>query len=184
MQFVLASGSPRRKELLSQLSIEYVVDPADIKEVVTSNIPAEVVMELSRQKAVAVSNKHQGEIVLAADTVVAVDESILGKPADEADAFDMLKKLSGRSHFVYTGVTIISASGEINTFYEATEVEMFENTDDQIRSYIATGEPLDKAGSYGIQGKGAILVKGIKGDYNNVVGLPLAKVARILNEMD
>ena len=180
MNIVLASGSPRRRELLTQAGIEYTVDPADIEEVTTETLPAKVVEDLSRQKALAVWKKHQGEKVLAADTVVAFDDKILGKPADEEDAFRMLAELSGRVHQVYTGVTIVDENGNINTFSECTEVTMYDNSEESIRAYIASKEPMDKAGAYGIQGLGAVLVEKINGDYNNVVGLPLARVYRVL----
>ena len=180
MNIVLASGSPRRRELLTQAGIEYTVDPADIEEVTTETLPAKVVEDLSRQKALAVWKKHQGEKVLAADTVVAFDDKILGKPADEEDAFRMLAELSGRVHQVYTGVTIVDENGNINTFSECTEVTMYDNSEESIRAYIASREPMDKAGAYGIQGLGAVLVEKINGDYNNVVGLPLARVYRVL----
>ena len=180
MKIVLASGSPRRKELLTQAGIEFIVNPADIEENTKESLPAKVVEDLSRQKALAVAEKHKGETVLAADTVVAFDDKILGKPKDEEDAFRMLTELSGRTHQVYTGVTIVREDGSISTFSECTEVTMYENSPEAIRSYIASKEPMDKAGAYGIQGLGAVLVKEIKGDYNNVVGLPLAKVYRVL----
>ena len=180
MKIVLASGSPRRKELLSQAGIDFIVDPADIEENTKEILPNKVVEDLSRQKALAVYKKHEGEIVLAADTVVAFDDKILGKPKDEDDALKMLLELSGREHQVYTGVTIVREDGGITTFSECTTVLMYENTEAAIRDYIASKEPMDKAGAYGIQGLGAVLVKGIKGDYNNVVGLPLAKVYRVL----
>ena len=180
MKLILASGSPRRRELLSQAGIEYIVEPADIDETTTETLPTKVVEDLSRQKALAVSKNHPGEIVLAADTVVAFDDKILGKPVDEEDAFMMLSELSGRTHQVYTGVTIVYTDGSVNTFSECTEVTMYENSPETIRNYIASGEPMDKAGAYGIQGIGAVLVESIKGDYNNVVGLPLARVYRML----
>ena len=180
MKIVLASGSPRRRELLTQAGIKYIVDPADIEEITNETEPAKVVEDLSRQKALAVANAHKGEVVLAADTVVAFNGIILGKPADEDDAYNMLTMLSGMTHQVYTGVTIVDESGKAKTFSECTSVEMYENSPEAIRSYIASGEPMDKAGAYGIQGLGAVLVKGIAGDYNNVVGLPLAKVYRVL----
>lgn len=180
MKIVLASGSPRRRELLTQAGIEYTVDPADIEEVTIETLPAKVVEDLSRQKALAVAAKHKGETVLAADTVVAFDDKILGKPSDEEDAFKMLTELSGRTHQVYTGVTIVDEAGTVKTFSECTEVTMYENTKEAISAYIASGEPMDKAGAYGIQGLGAVLVEKINGDYNNVVGLPLARVYRVL----
>lgn len=183
MKVVLASNSPRRKELLTQANIEFVVDASDIEEKVTSDIPYEVVMELSIQKAQAVAQNHIGQIIVAADTVVSFDGKILGKPKDEKDAFEMLSLLSKNVHQVYTGVTIIDMEGHPHTFYECTDVKMYENSDEQIRAYIATKEPMDKAGAYGIQGLGAILVEKINGDYNNVVGLPLSALVRRLNEL-
>ena len=180
MKVILASGSPRRRELLSQAGIEYTVEPADIEETTTETLPAKVVEDLSRQKALAVSKNHPGQVVLAADTVVAFDDKILGKPVDEDDAFEMLTELSGRTHQVYTGVTIVYTDGSVKTFSECTEVTMYPNSPEAIRSYIASGEPMDKAGAYGIQGLGAVLVERINGDYNNVVGLPLARVYREL----
>ena len=180
MEIILASGSPRRRELLSQAGIDYIVKPADIEETTEEVLPSKVVEDLSRQKSIAVSKENPGLIVLAADTVVAFDDKILGKPRDEEDAFNMLTALSGRTHQVYTGVTIIDEDGNVNTFSECTDVVMYNNSPERIRAYIASGEPMDKAGAYGIQGLGAILVERISGDYNNVVGLPLAKVYREL----
>ncbi len=180
MKIVLASGSPRRRELLSQAGVEYIVAPADIEEITSETLPAKVVEDLSRQKALAVATSHKGEVVLAADTVVAFDDKILGKPVDKEDAFKMLTELSGRTHQVYTGVTIVDENGNTKTFSECTDVTMYENSPEAIKSYIQSGEPMDKAGAYGIQGLGAVLVEKISGDYNNVVGLPLAKVYRVL----
>ena len=180
MKIILASNSPRRKELLTQAGIDFEVKSADVEEVTDKTKPEEVVMDLSKLKANAIAKENPGRRIIAADTVVAFNGEILGKPKDEADAFRMLKELSGNTHHVYTGVTIIDEDGKSNTFYEATAVSMYENSDELINKYIATGEPMDKAGAYGIQGKGAILVKEISGDYNNVVGLPLAKVYRNL----
>jgi septum formation protein len=180
MKVILASGSPRRRELLTQAGIDYEVCPADIEENTNETLPSKVVEDLSRQKAMAVASEHKGQIVLAADTVVAFDDKILGKPADEDDAFNMLTELSGRTHQVYTGVTIVDVNGNVNTFSECTDVTMYENSSEAIRAYIASKEPMDKAGAYGIQGLGAILVEKISGDYNNVVGLPLARVYREL----
>ena len=180
MKIILASGSPRTRELLSQAGIEYVVEPADVEEITSETLADKVVEDLSRIKAMAVSKNHPGEVVLAADTVVAIDGRILGKPKDEEDAFNMLMSLSGRAHQVYTGVTIVYSDGTVKTFSECTDVVMYENTKEQICSYIASREPMDKAGAYGIQGLGAVLVKEISGDYNNVVGLPLARVYREL----
>lgn len=182
-KIILASNSPRRKELLTQVGIEFEVISADIDEISEYMKASDVVCDLSQKKAKAVYNANPGRIVLAADTVVALDDEILGKPIDSADALHMLRRLSGRSHQVYTGVTIIEENGNVKTFYKCTEVEMYNNDDNTLMSYILTGEPMDKAGAYGIQGIGAMLVRGINGDYNNVVGLPISAVYRELKKL-
>jgi len=183
MKIILASNSPRRKELLRLAGVDFEVRSANVEEVTTKVKPEEVVMDLSLLKARAVQSSNSNRIIIAADTVVAFESQILGKPKDQEDAFRMLSELSGRTHQVYTGVTIISSDGDFNTFFECTEVTMYENSPELIKEYIATNEPMDKAGAYGIQGKGAILVKEIRGDYNNVVGLPLARVYRELSNL-
>lgn len=192
-QIVLASGSPRRKELLEQVGLEFEVCPAKGEEVITSTIPEEVVVELSQQKAQEIAalvssygQRHsdittpEDIMVIGADTVVACDGKILGKPEDEQDAKKMLQMLAGRTHNVFTGVSVVlidkSGKAGMKSFYESTEVDVCKMTDEQIDKYIATGEPMDKAGAYGIQGKFAIHVKAIKGDYNNVVGLPVSRL--------
>lgn len=186
---ILASASPRRKELLRQVGIEAVVEPSHVEERITSTEPDQVVMELSRQKAEDVAAGHQGEpvVVIGSDTVVAVDGQILGKPKDAADAVHMISMLAGRSHQVYTGVTLIACGGTESgasrvTFAEKTDVHVYPMTLRQIEAYVSTGEPMDKAGAYGIQGMFAAYVKGISGDYNNVVGLPVGRVCRELME--
>lgn len=192
-RIILASASPRRKELLEQVGIEFEICPAKGEEIITKTVPSEVVCELSDQKAMEVAQlitqydeTHRDIttpadiMVIGADTVVAYENQILGKPKDEADAERMLSMLSGNTHSVYTGVTVvfIDKDGRAGkkTFYEKTDVVMHRMSQKQIRDYIATGEPMDKAGSYGIQGKCAIYVKEIHGDYNNVVGLPVARL--------
>lgn len=173
---ILASGSPRRRELLAQAGIPFTVITSAADETIDETDPAAAVMELARRKAAAVLKKAGGErIVLGADTVVAVDGRILGKPADAADAARMLRALSGRTHRVFTGVALL-AEGRERVFCEETEVEMYPISEEEIRDYIATGEPMDKAGAYGIQGRAAVFVKGIRGDYLTVVGLPLARL--------
>lgn len=183
---VLASASPRRKELLRQAGISCRIIISKVREVITKTNPEEVVQELSLQKARAVSEKiEKGIIVIGADTVVALDGRIMGKPLDEADAARMLKSLQGRTHQVYTGVTLCVRKGTkelVHTFTERTEVEMYPVTDREIREYIATGEPMDKAGAYGIQGHAGVFVKRISGDYNNVVGLPIARLYQELKK--
>ena len=195
-RIILASNSPRRKELLKLAGLEFVVDAADIDENIGQEDPEELVKELSYRKAYAVAGRHPDAVIIAADTVVALEDTILGKPADPEEAKQMLSLLSGRTHRVLTGVTILmpesrepsQASGddgrwEQKTFCEMTEVTFYNLTDEEMESYIATGEPMDKAGAYGIQGKGALLVKRISGDYNNVVGLPLARLWRVLQAL-
>lgn len=192
---ILASASPRRLDLLRQVGIEPEVEPSHVEEVITSTVPDQVVMELSRQKAEDIAALHTGKdvIVIGADTVVAYDGKILGKPQDREDAVRMIRMLQGHIHQVYTGVTLVfcgKTSGEqaiavdngshIITFAEKTDVHVCPMTEAQIRSYVETGESMDKAGAYGIQGRFAVWVKGISGDYNNVVGLPLGRVCREL----
>lgn len=193
MKIILASGSPRRKELLEQIGIEFEICPANGEEVITKTVPHDVVMELSRQKALEVAGMvvSYGDshadittptdiMIIGADTVVAYDDMILGKPKDEEDAKKTLRMLSGNAHSVYTGVSVvfISKDGRVgeHTFYDRTKVKMYEMTDAEIERYVATNEPMDKAGSYGIQGKCAIHIEKIEGDYNNVVGLPVSKL--------
>ena len=144
--------------------------------------PEELVSLLSYNKAMSVVNRGVVLPVVAADTIVAIDGKILGKPADEADAFTTLKMLSGRSHRVYTGVTVYNL-GKVKTEVEKTEVKFRNLNTAEINAYIATGEPNDKAGSYGIQGKGALFVERINGDYYNVVGLPLVRLLRMMREL-
>lgn len=196
-QIILASQSPRRKELLEQIGLEFEICPAKGEEVITKNMPQEVAQELSFQKAQEVAamlsqygDNHkelmtpQDILVIGADTIVAVEGEILGKPKDEADAYRMLSLLSGRCHAVYTGVTFVfidtAGKAGAHTFFEKTEVQMKELSEEEIRRYVETGDSMDKAGAYGIQGRCAIYIEKINGDYNNVVGLP---VARIYNEL-
>lgn len=181
-RLILASGSPRRKELLEQIGAEFEIFPAKGEEIITSTIPEQVVMELSAQKAEEVAGHYEGEseiVILGADTVVAYENRILGKPQDETDAVRMLQMLSGNTHSVFTGVTLIikrEGKSEKQSFFAETKVTMYPMTEQQIQAYVATGEPMDKAGAYGIQGKCAIYIEKITGDYNNVVGLPVALV--------
>ena len=194
-KIILASASPRRRELLAQIGLDFEVVVSETEEKITSTEPARVVEELSAQKAAAVweklaSGAHDtarecrestmaDTIVLGADTVVACDGKILGKPVDIENAVGMLTMLQGRAHEVYTGVTILyGENGEKKalTFHEKTAVHFCPMTEEQIREYVATGDPMDKAGSYGIQGICARYIRGIEGDYNNVVGLPAGRV--------
>ena len=217
-KIILASASPRRRELLTQIGLDFEVVVSETEEKITSTEPAKVVEELSAQKAEAVweklcsttasqgsvtnaerldegsevfeSEQTSGEttitdiIVLGADTVVACDGKILGKPADTEAAAAMLTMLQGRGHEVYTGVTILYEENGVRktlTFHEKTIVHFYPMTDAQIREYVATGDPMDKAGSYGIQGFCARYIRGIEGDYNNVVGLPVGRVYQELH---
>ena len=182
MHVILASGSPRRRALLDMVGISYEVCIPDIEENTDKTVPSEIVKDLSLQKALSVAPKHPGQAVLAADTIVEIDGRILGKPKTEDDAFSMLKMLSGRTHSVYTGVALILPDGSRESFYSETRVTMFDNSDDLIRDYISTGEPMDKAGAYGIQGAGAFLIKKVDGDYGTVVGLPVSIVFRKLRK--
>ena len=217
-KIILASASPRRRELLTQIGLDFEVVVSETEEKITSTEPAKVVEELSAQKAEAVweklcstaasqgsvtnaerldegsevfeSEQTSGEttmtdtLVLGADTVVACDGKILGKPADTEAAAAMLTMLQGRGHEVYTGVTILyEEDGEKKalTFHEKTTVHFYPMTEEQIREYVATGDPMDKAGAYGIQGFCARYIRGIEGDYNNVVGLPVGRVYQELH---
>lgn len=172
---ILASASPRRKKILELADLKFDVMPSDAQEITTKTAPNEVVMELASIKAKDIYKKSEKQsMIVGADTVVAYQGQILGKPTDEADAKRMLTMLSGQTHEVYTGVCIIE-DGKTKTFYEETKVTFYEISDEQIDHYIKTGEPMDKAGSYGIQGKAAVFIKGIEGDYYNVVGFPIAR---------
>ena len=172
---ILASASPRRKEILELADLEFDVMPSDAQEITTKTAPNEVVMELASIKAKDIYKKSEKQsMIVGADTVVAYQGQILGKPTDEADAKRMLTMLSGQTHEVYTGVCVIE-DGKTKTFYEETKVTFYEISEDEIERYIETGEPMDKAGSYGIQGKAAVFIKGIEGDYYNVVGFPIAR---------
>ena len=177
---VLASASPRRQELLRSAGMEFVVEPADVDETPLAGEPArECAVRLAREKALAVWKRRQEDVVLGADTIVVVDGKILGKPADAEDAARMLRMLSGREHEVITGVCVAKA-GEVRSSSETTLVRMNELTDEEIREYVATGEPMDKAGAYAIQGRASRWIPRIEGDYSNVVGLPVALVWQML----
>lgn len=180
--FILASSSLRRKELLEQLGLNFSIIPSDIDEVLKGNTPGEMVKNLALEKAACVSKKVVGnKIIIGADTIVCIDDIIMGKPVDNDDAYRMLRRLSGKIHRVYTGLAIINTSnGELLNDYECTEVLMNELTDEEIMEYIKTGEPMDKAGAYAIQGKGSLIVNSIKGCYYNVVGLPISKLRQML----
>ena len=182
MAIILASQSPRRRELLEQMGIpDFTVRPARGEEKAAPGLtPAQLVEALSLQKGLEVASGAQpGDLVIAADTVVAVEGRVLGKPHSRQEAAEMLSALSGRTHTVYTGVTLCR-DGAVLTEHEATAVRFRPLTSAEIDAYVATGEPMDKAGAYGIQGYGALLVEGIEGDYSNVVGLPVCRLGRML----
>lgn len=193
-KIILASGSPRRKELLAQIGLSFTVRVSEADEHTEETKPEKLVCILSERKALAVwdeltEEEKKESILIGADTVVAVDDRILGKPADETEAFQTIKLLQGRSHQVYTGVTILWQGGlqpleegtstcsiQKKQFFEKTDVLVYPMSEDEITAYVKTGEPLDKAGAYGIQGSFAAYIQGINGDYSNVVGLPVGRL--------
>ncbi len=195
MRIVLASASPRRRELLEQIGITFEVQVSEVEEKISTDVPCYLVQSLSRQKAEAVFGGLAGlaeeVLVIGADTVVSCDGRILGKPKSGEQAEEMLRLLQGRSHEVYTGVTLLHRSaGETadassiqgKSFYECTKVRFFPMSGEEIREYVATGDSLDKAGAYGIQGFCARYISGIEGDYNNVVGLPVGRLYQEMRE--
>lgn len=191
LPIVLASASPRRRELLSQIGLAFEVDKSDAQECPHSVVPEEIVRELSFAKAQEVFQRRrqgrEGLLVIGADTLVFLDGQPMGKPKDEEDACQMLALLQGRKHQVYTGVTVFwkedGPEGKTGTFSfaECTDVEFYPMGEQEIRDYVRTGEPADKAGAYGIQGRCAAYIKGIRGDYNNVVGLPAGRLYQELH---
>ena len=187
MRIILASQSPRRRELLEMLGYPFEVKVSEAEEKITSTNPAQVTEELSCQKAETVAEMIQEGLVIGADTVVSQDDKILGKPMDRQDAREMIQILQGRNHKVYTGVTVIErkAGWEVRrvTFSEETIVKVASMTSKEVEQYISLPEPYDKAGGYGIQGKGALLVEKIEGDYFNIVGLPISLLYKELRGM-
>ena len=186
MKLILASASPRRKELLAKTGLSFDIIPARGEETITKKIPAEVVMELSQQKAGEIASQQSEDcIIIGADTIVAKGDTIMGKPKDEADAYRMLESISDDCHQVYTGVTIIRTgkNPQTITFAEKTDVYLYPISEKDIHAYIKSGDPMDKAGAYGIQGDFAVHVKGIEGDYYNVVGLPIGRVYQELKKI-
>lgn len=182
---ILASASPRRRELLAQAGFSFEVKVSDAQETITEKEPSRIVEELARRKAEAVAASEENALIIGADTIVAVDGHILGKPHSREEAFSMLSMLQGRAHQVYTGVALLSKQAgqeKRQVFSEKTEVFMYPMTEQEIWDYIATGEPMDKAGAYGIQGRAAVYIRKIDGDYNNVVGLPIARLYQKMKE--
>lgn len=187
IKIILASASPRRRELVKMLNCDYLCMTADADETIDTAIPALAVQELSYRKATAVEkalpdfeNLEGVNVIIGADTVVVCDGEIMGKPHDKDDAFRMLKKLSGKSHSVYTGITLIWNNGTKKSFAEETKVFVSNLSDKEIKDYIKTNECWDKAGSYAIQGLFSIHIEKIDGDYNNVVGFPVSRIYREL----
>ena len=193
MKIVLASASPRRRELLEQIGLAFEVSVSHVEEKTIAVEPGLVVEELSRQKAEAVLETltcTEDVLVIGADTVVSADGRILGKPSGEKDAVRMLERLSGRSHEVYTGVTLLYRTGGMSAaqvrqriFHEMTKVDFYPMTQQEIADYVASGDCLDKAGAYGIQGLCARYIRGIVGDYHNVVGLPVGRLYQEMKEL-
>lgn len=192
-RLILASASPRRRELLARIGLSFEILPARGEENPRSAIPEEMVQELSAGKALEIygsleEQEKEEAVIIGADTLVAFENRVMGKPHDEKDAFDMLFLLQGKTHQVYTGVTLLyTPKGETAckklTFLEKTDVTMYPMTEQEILEYIATGEPMDKAGAYGIQGRCAAYVREICGDYNNVVGLPVSRLYQELKRI-
>ena len=188
-KIMLAAGSPRRKELLLQIGIVPEIIVSHVEEKITSDIPAEVVMSLAEQKAVDVAKEiPEGTVILGADTVVAADGKILGKPKSHEEAYEMIRRLAGRSHQVYTGVCLVKKGpeGEADTvvsFYDETDVNVSPMTEKEIREYADSEEPMDKAGSYAVQGFFARYIDGLKGSYANVMGLPVHLVYQELKKL-
>ncbi|WP_077618954.1 Maf family protein [Bacillus sinesaloumensis] len=180
---VLASGSPRRKELLRNVKLSFDVSVSNIDESVDETLaPEEKVMKIALEKAKAVLSQYPDSYILAADTAVVFQNQFLGKPKNEQESVEVLRALSNQTHEVVTGVAILTKDTE-SVFYERTEVTFWELSDEEINAYVASGEPKDKAGSYGIQGLGSALVKHIKGDYFSVVGLPVSRTIRELRNL-
>ena len=182
MNIILASQSPRRKELMGLLKVPFIVRVADIDETMDpGKAPYDEVARVSRLKAQAIP-REPADLVIAADTIVVCDDQVLGKPRDEQDAFRMLRLLSGRSHQVMTGLTVLQG-GKAVSCTEVTDVCFRDLQDKEIDDYIATGEPMDKAGSYGIQGGAALFADRMHGDYYNVMGLPVCRLGQLLREI-
>ena len=182
MQLILASQSPRRKELMGLFSIPFVIRAADIDETMDPHKPAcQEVARVSRAKALATPHTPE-DVVIAADTIVVCNGEVLGKPRDEADAYRMLRLLSGRDHQVMTGMTVLRGDREV-VHTEITDIHFRELSDAEIYRYIRTGEPMDKAGSYGIQGGAALFAEKMAGDYYNVMGLPVCRLGQILRQI-
>ncbi|MBE6842419.1 MAG: septum formation protein Maf [Oscillospiraceae bacterium] len=180
MDVILASASPRRQELLRYIVPDFKVIPADVDESIPENIDvSDVAQYLACKKAEHIGKIYPDSLVIGSDTVVVVGDEILGKPSDEKEAYDMLSKLSGKVHRVITGVCLVQGDRK-ESFSQETKVRFYELDESEILGYIKTGDPMDKAGAYGIQGEGCVLVEGIEGDFFTVMGLPVARLKRVL----
>jgi septum formation protein len=183
-RLILASNSPRRRQILSEIGLTFEVISPNIEEHLNSTPPARHVVKYSLEKVKNVSQQVSRGIILGADTIVVLESEMLGKPKSKEEAFQMLSKLSGQTHTVYSGVAVLDVEKSLSlTGYQTTEVVFNQLNDAEIERYLSTGEYVDKAGAYGIQGMGSLLVKEIKGDLDNVIGLPLATVGKLLAEV-
>jgi len=182
MDIILASASPRRREILENVNVKFTVQSSQIEEVILENEdPKDLVMRLAFEKCIDVAKKNINALVIGADTIVVLDNNILGKPKDENHAYEMIKSLSNKKHQVITGISLINLSLNKKVIdYVVSEVTFKDLSEETIRDYIKTKESLDKAGAYGIQGYGSLLVDSIKGDYFNIVGLPLSRISDLL----
>ena len=184
MKIILASASPRRQELIKMITEDIIVNPCDCDETIKDGLKGREIAEyLSKIKGEAVKEQFKDEIIVSADTIVCLSDNVLGKPKSREDAFSMLRTLSGNTHSVFTGVTIIKGDNE-KTFSQETKVTFYDLSDKEIYEYIDSGEVFDKAGSYGIQGKGAAFIEKIDGDYYTVMGLPACNVSKTLSEIE
>ena len=182
MKIILASASPRRRELLGFITENFTVCVSDAEEITDPSLsPEETVRALAALKGEAVLAEHPDDVIISADTIVVLDDKILGKPHSRDEAFCMLSSLSGRVHTVFTGVCVIYGDKKL-CFAERTDVTFCDLSEDDINAYIETGEPFDKAGGYGIQGRGSVMISSITGDYYNVMGLPVARLNRLLRD--
>lgn len=184
MKVILASASPRRKEILQNTKLNFDIQKSDIEEVILENeSPEDMVVRLAYEKAFDVAKRNTDRLVIGADTIVALDNEVLGKPKDKEEAYQMIKKLSNKTHKVITGISLINIShGMVVNDYVVSLVTFKDLSEDSIKDYINTNESLDKAGAYGIQGYGALLVDNIQGDYFNIVGLPISKLSDLLKD--
>ena len=184
MEIILASASPRRKEILQNTKLKFEIQKSDIEEVILENeSPESMVVRLAYENAYDVAQKNKYKLVIGADTIVALDNEVLGKPKDKEEAYQMIKKLSNKTHKVITGISLINIShGMVVNDYVVSLVTFKDLSEDSIKDYINTNESLDKAGAYGIQGYGALLVDNIQGDYFNIVGLPISKLSDLLKD--